>query len=368
MGKTWTDFNNNIIRNAVKKRIPVSGTFELTARCNLRCKMCYVCQLSNDKTVMERELSAKDWINMGEQARNEGMLYLLLTGGEVFIRPDFKEIYEAYAMMGFQISIYSNATMITPSIAKWLAKLPPYKISVTLYGSSPETYHNVTGFADGYERTVNGIDNLLSEGIRTGIRTTVVKGNELEFYKLAEFADKRHIDLGVVNYVGPRRDKGNTDPIGNRLEPEELVDYEMNVIEYNKQKSKNITSVDDAQSIEEYKKREANDIVPKKQDNAYRCNAGKCNFWIAWNGNMYPCGAYDKPIVYPFQSGFKESWKELVRLCSEVPVCMPCVDCTYRNYCIKCPARHASETGNFNKPAPYLCETAKLRYENDVFI
>jgi len=365
MGK-WSDFNNKIVRDAAIKHIPVSGTFELTTRCNLRCKMCYVCQIINDKTIMERERSAKEWINMGEQARDAGMYYLLLTGGEVFIRPDFKEIYQEFSKMGLQINIYSNATMITPSVAKWLAKIPPYKISITLYGSSPETYCKVTGFADGYQRAVNGIDNLLAEGIRTGIRTTVVKGNEKEFYELAEFAEKRNIGLGVVNYIGPRRDDGNTDPIDNRLAPEELIDYELNVVNYNRYKKEKVTTVDDSDSTEDNRSNSA--IETEKQVNAYRCNAGKCNFWISWDGNMYPCGAYDKPVTYPFDSGFKHSWENLVKLCNEVPVCEACIECTYKNYCIKCPSRHASETGCFDKPASYLCETAKLRYQNKVFI
>ncbi len=365
----WGSFNNAIINEADKKRIPVSGTFELTARCNLRCKMCYVCQISNDKTIMSRERSLREWIQVGEEARDAGMFYLLLTGGEVFIRPDFREIYEEYCKMGLQISIYSNATMITPDVAKWLAKMPPIKISVTLYGVSPDTYYKITGFADGYERTVKGIDNLLNEGIRTGIRTTVVKGNENEFYNLAEFANKRNIDLGVVNYIGPRREEGNTDPEGNRLSPEELIAYEIKVKEYNKQKrtDRQIALVDDSNSPEDGIDKSTT-VISNKQEHAYRCNAGKCNFWIAWDGNMYPCGVYDKPVVYPFKQGFKESWEKLVHLCEQVPVCVPCLDCTYKNYCIKCPSRHASETGFYDKPAPYLCDTARLRYQNDVFI
>lgn len=367
MGK-WSDFNDKIIRDAAIKRIPVSGTFELTTRCNLRCKMCYVSQVINDEDVIERERSAKEWINLGEQARDTGMLYLLLTGGEVFIRPEFKEIYQEYSMMGLKISIYSNATMITPAVAKWLAKIPPYKISVTLYGSSPETYYKVTGFSDGYQKAVNGIDNLLAEGIRTGIRTTVVKGNEKEFYELVEFAGKRNINLGVVNYIGPRRDEGNTDPLGNRLSPKELVDYEINVVNYNKNKEKKVTSVEDLDNVEDNRNNNTASVETRKPVNAYRCNAGKCNFWISWDGKMYPCGVYDSPVTHPFDSGFKQAWENLVRLCDEVPVCEPCIECAYKNYCIKCPSRHAVETGYFDKPAPYLCETAKLRYQNKVFI
>ena len=367
MSLSWGEFNQKIVSDAVKNRIPVSGTFELTARCNFQCKMCYICQKGYDASIKVRERSSVEWIRMAEEARDAGMFYLLLTGGEVFIRQDFKEIYEELSKMGFQISIYSNGSLITPDIAKWLGKIPPYKMSVTLYGASPETYYKVTGFAEGFEKALHGIDNLIAEGIHVGLRTTVVQGNEKEFCKIAELVEKRNLDLGVVNYIGPRRESGNTDPIGNRLAPEELVKYEILVDEYNKQKSSKIESVDDSSENTRLidKKADENTVI---QNNAYRCNAGKCIFWIAWDGHMHPCGVFNEPVVYPFENGFIESWKELVDKCNKVPVCKPCLSCEYYNYCIKCPSRIASETGFFDKPAPYLCETAKLRYKYKVFI
>ena len=57
-----------------------------------------------------RERTTEEWIHMAEQAAEAGTLNLLLTGGEVLIRPDFCEIYEAIAKMGFLLTVYTNAT------------------------------------------------------------------------------------------------------------------------------------------------------------------------------------------------------------------------------------------------------------------
>ena len=80
-------------RRAAAQRQPVNGTFELTERCNLDCRMCYVRHSAGDAARRTKELSASAWLELARQAIDNGMVFLLLTGGEVFLRPDFFEIY-----------------------------------------------------------------------------------------------------------------------------------------------------------------------------------------------------------------------------------------------------------------------------------
>ena len=75
--------------------LPIGGNFELTARCNFNCPMCYVHLSSEDIQARGKELSAAQWISIAEQAKNAGMMFALLTGGEPFVRKDFFEIYDA---------------------------------------------------------------------------------------------------------------------------------------------------------------------------------------------------------------------------------------------------------------------------------
>ncbi len=76
-------------------RTPKNGTFELTTRCNLSCKMCLF-KIDNKrmKELGGRERTATEWIDMAKQVADCGTMELLLTGGEVMLRPDFCEIYE----------------------------------------------------------------------------------------------------------------------------------------------------------------------------------------------------------------------------------------------------------------------------------
>jgi len=179
-----------IHRAASRMQIPVTASFELTARCNFHCGMCYVCRYPNDLEALRKELSAEQWIRSGEEARDEGLYFLTLTGGEIFLREDFRQIYEAFSNMGFRSVLYTNGSMITEETAKWLAKIPPRLVSVTVYGASAETYEAVTGHRDGFERTMRGIRALLDNGINTEIKTTVVKANQNELEALIRIADK----------------------------------------------------------------------------------------------------------------------------------------------------------------------------------
>ena len=358
MPLNWLQLSNRLVHNARSMRRPISASFELTCRCNLKCKMCYVAEAADNKKARERELSAGQWIKLAEMAREAGVLYLTLTGGEVFLRKDFKEIYHALTSMGFLIQIYTNGTLITPEIAKWLGKTPPLLVSYTVYGDSPETYERICGVREGYERVRNSIKLLHDEGVNFEIKTTAVHGNWREFNEIATLAKEYGVIYGIVNYISPRREGCNTDPVGQRMTPEELVEHDALRIAYNKANyTHNVGVVND----------EYDSVVPElngtedDKNDAFYCQAGKSGFWLTWDGRMTPCGLMSEPVVYPLETGFEEAWEELKKAVGKIPPCWECKECDKKDDCFYCPARLKLETGQYDKPAPYLCEIARLR-------
>ena len=73
--------------------VPVNGTVETTFRCNLRCVHCYVNESPGDAEEQARELDTARLLRLVDEMADQGCLFLLLTGGEVFVRPDFPEVY-----------------------------------------------------------------------------------------------------------------------------------------------------------------------------------------------------------------------------------------------------------------------------------
>jgi radical SAM protein with 4Fe4S-binding SPASM domain len=361
---SWEQLGGILLSQATSKKIPLVGQFELTSRCNLQCKMCYVRQPINDKTAIAKEHTAKEWIKVAEEARNAGMLYLLLTGGELFLHPGFKEIYEAICSMGLCTQIYSNATMITPEIAKWLGKIPPSKIGITLYGSSPETYKKVSGSSVAFKNALNAIRLLLDEGITVMLKTTLIKDNVQDFKKLSEIAENLGTDFKIVNYISPRREGCITSPEEVRLGPAELAEYESFITNYFNEELKMEQNTQDVQSVPFNNDELTDDVeeaLVQNMDGPFSCVAGKASFAITCDGRMTPCGLMRAPASLPFKNGFSNAWKELQEMCAAIPVCKECKACDLREYCMSCPARLKNETGAYDKPAPYLCELAQRR-------
>lgn len=139
----YAEYVNRLFAKSAKRGIPLSGTFELTARCNLRCRMCYIHREENDGEIKTDEFSSEEWLNIAKEAQQCGMLFLLLTGGEPFIRPDFEEIYRRCRELGIIVSINTNGTMIGEKQVELLRKLPPQRVNITLYGASEATYEKL---------------------------------------------------------------------------------------------------------------------------------------------------------------------------------------------------------------------------------
>jgi Predicted Fe-S oxidoreductases len=368
MPTTWNELFPKMVLQAKERKQFLAASFELTARCNLQCKMCYVRHPVYDKESMAKELTTAQWVRLAEEARDAGLLSLTLTGGEVLLREDFKILYEKLSKLGLLIKILTNGTLITPEFINWLSAIPPMLVSITLYGASRETYKNVTGFADGYDRTVRAIDTLLAKGIPTEIKTTVVQGNKHDYDQIHDFALKRTGILGVVNYISPARENCDSDPRGNRLSPEELFQYEKYVAEKHQMVSDNedkrSSRFDDVMADVQPEK-SADAKQEKESDYPFRCTVGLCTGWVTWEGHLIPCGLLDNPVAYPLIDGFEKAWEQLKHKCALIPKCAECRECSYQSFCERCPARLYRETGQYNKPAPYLCELARKRTEYD---
>ena len=105
-------------------RYPVNGTFELTLRCNLHCQMCMFRHADCENTSLQsQELTAEQWIDMAKQVAQAGTLSLLITGGEPMLRKDFCEIYSSIYRLGFLVTLYTNATLVTDEIMETLRSI-----------------------------------------------------------------------------------------------------------------------------------------------------------------------------------------------------------------------------------------------------
>lgn len=347
------------------KRIPLNGAFELTSRCNYNCKMCYVHDPSKAIDLIGKELTADQWIRIAEDARDAGMLNLVLTGGEIFLRSDIEDIYERLSRMGFKITLYTNGSLIDEAKAKWLGRIPPTSMEITLYGASAETYEKLCGNSAGYERTIKAVDMLMAEGINLELKMTVTYDNMGDMEQLAEFAYKRGLPLSIVDYLFPQMACESPDCC--RLSPRDLVDFMKKYFSatdrlreaYSTGELPKQTLERAARIVQDIEKLDR-DKESKKRKSAFTCKAGTSSFWVNWEGIMVPCGMMKEPAINLLQTSFNEAWDRLCEGIYDIPACSECEQCSMKMFCDVCPAKLKTETGHYDRPAPYLCELARL--------
>src|SRR4029453_13908837 len=159
---SYGEFSQTFHRRTMREHLPLSGTIEVTRRCPLTCVHCYNNLPLADGAGASTELTYAEHCRILDELADAGCLWLLFTGGEIFARRDFLDIYTYAKKKGFLITLFTNGTLITPRIADYLAVWRPFSIEITLYGLTKETYERLTGIPGSFEKCMRGI-RLLRE-------------------------------------------------------------------------------------------------------------------------------------------------------------------------------------------------------------
>ena len=346
-----------LLNKASYNLVPMSGTFELTPMCNCSCEMCYVRKTKEEVENHSRKiLTLNDWIRIAEEAKEAGMLYLLLTGGEPFVWPDFWKLYEKLSEMGFLISINTNGLLLDDQMIERLSVRPPIRMNVTLYGASDETYKKMCGVDKGFTRVERSIDGLKDKGITVKLNGTLTPANVGDLQACIEYAAKKDLIYEINTYMFPplRRDEKMVGK-NQRFTPAEAAYYRLKSyrMQYGEEQYHKF--------VQDIIKGSISPIGLDKscvdmQDGKIRCRAGKASFWITWDGLMTPCGMMPYPTVDVVEKRFLPAWKELVEKSETLSLSGLCRQCANQNLCHACAAMAMAETGDTRGVPIYLCQ------------
>lgn len=347
------DVKQFVFRKGGSKGIPVSGTFELTSRCNFRCKMCYVQMTPEEQQAFGRELTTQQWLDIARQAVDQGMIYLLITGGEPLLRPDFVQIYTACVQMGVVVSVNTNGSLLTPEIVECFRNHPPERVNVTLYGASPCRYASVCGNEGGYEKSLRGISMLKEAGIRISLNTTFIQENRPDMQALVAFAKEENIPIRTAAYLFPPVRNGREEPHDN-LSAEEMgilgARFDHMTMD-DTQRQKRLKAIDHCLS--------QNVADKQPQSRQASCMAGRGAFWVSWNGNMYSCGMLSHEGTSLLEADFPEAWRRTRETVKTLCLPAECSVCQYSKLCPSCAAISQCVHGRQGKLVPYLCRRTK---------
>jgi radical SAM protein with 4Fe4S-binding SPASM domain len=326
-------------------------TIEVTRRCPLDCLHCYNNLPMGDQAARMGEMTLEEHCQLLDELKAAGTLWLLYSGGEIFARKDFLDIYSAAKKRGFIITLFTNGTLITEKVADVLAEMPPFAIEITLYGATKETYETLTQIPGSYARCLRGIQLLLERKLPLKLKTVPTTVNQHEVYEMKRFAEELGCEFKFDPLINPRIDCSQS-PLGVRLTPEEVVDLEFQ----------------DLKRKEEYGKLLEKDLAVEREPAAsassrYTCGGGWNGCAIDPDGKMSICVISHQQECSIRNGSFLEAWDGPLQEIRNQPRTRPsiCDSCRIQSLCSMCPANGELENGDAESPVEFLCQVAHLR-------
>lgn len=307
---------------------------ELTYRCNFRCIQCY----NTTHAGTETELSLDEWVSALEQLAGMGCHLLTFTGGEVFVRKDVIEIFQAACDNGFSFRVNTNGSLIDEAMLEQMEPMRPFiqSFDVSFYGATPLVHDSLARRPGSYQATLRAV-KLLKEGKWRQLTKFVTMRDNFEGVKQWQAHMK---ELGVPHTVStgpliPRTDR-NTSPLVQIL------------------------------TDEQYKTFMA--IQPEWENaQAHSCRPGHIRGCITPDGNVSPCEwLTDFKLGNLKHHSLHDIWysKEYQEFRGIFEEESECPSCELRPGCSRCPARSYLETGHLQQCAPVARHFADLFMSN----
>lgn len=272
----------------------------------------------------------------------------MLTGGEVFLRPDFFEIYRDLKRRGLLVLVYTNGTTVTERVADQLAECPPTRVEISVYGVTPGTYERMTGHR-ALDRCLRGVRLLLDRGINLNLKTVVTTSNYDEFLEIRDHAMR---EFGIFLRYDPninfRKVEGREGfaPARVRLSPAQIVALDR------------IIDAEEQSFPATY--RRDNTLI---SDFVFSCGAGVNTYSIDPYGRMSSCMML-KSAGYDLRTGsFREGWAGFLEsiVNRKKSRATRCDTCAISRTCDSCPGWSELEHGDLETPIDYLCEVTHAR-------
>lgn len=348
-----TTLERRLTRRAAEIRIPITGSMELLPLCNMNCDMCYV-RLSKEEMETKGSLhSWEEWLDIGRQMKEAGTVFLLLTGGEPLLYPDFRRLYLELRNLGMIITINTNGTMIDENWARFFGENRPRRINITLYGADEKAYHDLCHFPGGFEKTITALKLLKQHGVDVRLGSSLARNNQNDMDKIIAIGNQLELPVRIDTYMMPaQRERHLPYNKQSRLDPVQAAKKRIHILK--KEMGPELFS-----RYVEQKIFEVEHIIAEKGPGKVRCLAGSCSFTINWQGLMRPCVVVSDPSVSVFEQGFVKAWEQTHQTVSRIRTSSVCSSCNLRPVCRTCFASALLEEGRYDAVPRYMCEYAK---------
>lgn len=341
MGDDASDILSRLQAKAFRDCIPLNTTFEITLRCNLRCVHCYNFDRGEPRPrdEQQRELSSDEIRGLIPQIRDLGGLYLAFTGGEPLLHPDIYDFIRRAADLRMYVSLKTNGTLLTEEVVNRLDGSGIAKVHVSLYGATAAVHDLITVGPGSFERTLQGLRNVLARGVPGQVNFCLMKDNLLEAEQMLALAHSLGVSCNLDPQVTGRYD-GDMNALAQKVDVEDL-----NALYRGPLRS----------------------LVPEANGPTHegvQCACARSVLGITAFGEVYPCIGAPVPSGNIRQAPLAKIWRESPELnrirrltLKDFPVCGPCPD---RPFCRRSSGAVYSVTGDYTGPEPFTCREAEI--------
>ena len=344
----YGEFSRRVHAAAADARHITNAQLELTYRCNLHCRHCYT-DPYNHKDWLPQELSLHEIMRLIDEMAEVGILWLNLTGGEVFQHPRFWEIYEHAYQRGFLLQLYTNGTLFTDAIVARLRSQPPFTIDISCHSVDEASFDWFTQVPGSFRAFLRGMELLRKAELPFTLKTKGMNWNRQELPEIKRFVESFGQLFSITTSLSPRLD-GDLSSLSYRMAPADVA-----------------TLQEDAMggSPSEEACRTATELLQQPANRLYRCGCGTNTIHISARGELGTCTLqYERRYSlrsYSLREAIERLFQELnsLRYTSD----SPCRTCELQSFCDKKPTEARWECGNPEAPIPYDCDVALGRAE-----
>ena len=339
--------------------------WELTARCNLRCRHC---RAEAGQDTFPGELDTGEILRVADQIAATHDPILVLTGGEPLTHPDFFRIARFCADRFTRVAMGTNGVSIDPSIARAVMASGIRRASVSIDGATASTHDAFRGLPGCFEDALRGIAHLRAARVPVQINATMTRHNDRELDALLRLAldfgaDAFHLFMLVP--VGCGATLGEDDRLTPERFEEVLRQLHARSLEMAGRLHIKATCAPQYMRIA----RQAHQSVaasPVSETSAHAvsgnsghggmnamtrgCLAGSSICFISRTGDVQPCGYLPLAVGNVKHEALTDIWRNaevFEALRNPARLTGKCGVCGYRRLCQGCRARAYAETGDY---------------------
>lgn len=320
---------------------PLSLTVELTDRCNLRCKHCYL----NASAEKSKSMSFDQFSKLVTILKRNNVVNIELTGGEIFVNPDAYEILKLSFQNFAIVALLTNGTILDDKILNLLIEHKnKVVVNISIDSVNESVHDEFRGVAGAFKRTCENMKRMTDNGIIVRMASAIFSANLWEIDKLAKLSRSLGAAQFTFNHVegfGRGTDLSKLN-FNNDEKALKYVKYINDVIAANR------------------------DIIPIVSQDDYllgtkNCGAGIKKIVIDPDGMLRPCVLY--PSSLDFGNIFEQDYltifqKKIFTDLSEVTApgkesgCD--VNCIFLNHCKGCYVKALEHNTSFDIPCNWI--------------